>query len=278
MKKTDQIFWDEHWQKIRLPSNALDSKSLVGEKLCSLIVQEVGRMLRKDREEEFAVLELGGAPGTFLSGVIRLLEERGVKAKFKFICLDNSKTGLKKAQENFKKQNMKVQLIRKDLLANKDFRQIPKADFIYSTGLIEHFSGRHLEQIVDNHLNLLDKQGRILICIPFWAPFIWENVIKCFNPLVYKTHNEKLVTKKDSLKEVVLKAGKRTKKGRIIKQGELRDWEHWEVLADLKNFPSLVRKIFRVFFIFFDPLSKLLALLGLAPVVDKWVVVKLEEK
>ena len=268
-------FWDQYWANLGLPSNALDSPSHAVKELSFALYRQAKEAMRGTTSSEFIVTELGGAPGTFLSALAHLLKLERQDIDLRFFCLDSSDVGLRLAKENFQLQRLNCDLIRCDLLRPEDMDAIPKANFVFSLGLVEHFEGKALHRVIQAHLSLCLPGGMIFICIPVWRPFVWSRIIRGFNPDIYFSHNADLVTGRISLESLIGSAqGKQT--GKIVSSGFIRDWEHWEVLGEMGSIPRVVKKMLQVGLLCFDQVSQKLSRMGLAPIVDRWIVIHLE--
>lgn len=141
---TEQKYWDNRWNRVRLPA-------IVSEKSAKSSTQEIIKLIDRylPKKEDITILEIGGAPGRWLA-YFRNNFHYDVHA------LDYSETGCAKIKENFDRLNLDVTIHRCNLLTD-DLSALPRFDIVYSMGFIEHFS--ELDAIVEKHLNLLREGG-----------------------------------------------------------------------------------------------------------------------
>lgn len=114
--------------------------------------------LKSARMDKIDLIELGGGNSCFAEN---FLKQRPVST---YDIIDNNDLAI----ELFKKQNLpcvhhqgyKYNLT--DVLEN----QMKQYDFVYSVGLIEHFSNQERQQVIDNHFALCKEDGYVLISFP----------------------------------------------------------------------------------------------------------------
>lgn len=141
--------WDRYWDQMKLPAEVTKGKDLY----INEILEIFDIFLPKN--ENFSILEIGGAPGRYLAYMARNFH-------YKVCVLDYSEIGCKKAKENLQLLNIPGVIFKKDLFS--DLSDLPKFDIVYSLGFIEHFSD--LETTINKHLELLKVGGILLIGTP----------------------------------------------------------------------------------------------------------------
>ena len=169
---TDTVFWDDWWKNYPLPATVhRTNRSDYVNALLSAFVKN----LQPDTQK--SVLEIGGAPGEFLSWFAR-------EFHFQAISVDFSAVGNQKTIENFQIQNLAVKVFQKDILSD-DLSDIPKADVVYSLGFAEHFENADL--IFQKHLECCKPGGFILIGFPNFAG-INQKILSVFSPKLLQKH------------------------------------------------------------------------------------------
>lgn len=107
--------------------------------------------------ENFHILEIGGAPGQYLIYMAR-------KFKYHLHSLDYSKIGNEKTLQNLRLANIEVKVYERDLFSENFNKDLPHFDIVYSLGFIEHFE--NLTEVVRKHLDLLKPEGTLLLGVP----------------------------------------------------------------------------------------------------------------
>jgi SAM-dependent methyltransferase len=122
-------------------------------------------------------LEIGGAPGQFLAYFTK---------QFGYLphAIDYSTIGCEKMREAFGVVNLDVTIYHRDIFS--DLSDLPRFDIVFSMGFIEHFSD--LDSIVGKHLELLKKQGILLLGVPNYRG-ISQVVLKRLAPQKLSMHN-----------------------------------------------------------------------------------------
>lgn len=101
------------------------------------------------------VLEFGC--GTGINSILMTL--RGARVTF----VDTSEKALDIVKANLEKLGLKGKLICQDIF-DSDFEG--EFDLVHSEGLVEHFTGKKRQEIVDIHARAVRKGGRVLIMVP----------------------------------------------------------------------------------------------------------------
>lgn len=146
---TDERFWDEYWQAIRLPLVVDPDSSL----LVDAILGVFERFLASP--QPLSLLELGGAPGQYSACLHRRLGHE-------VTILDNSPVGCEKAQENFELLGIPARVVEGDMFAPP--AELGTFDAVFSLGLIEHFDD--LTEAVRAHVGLVEPGGLLILGVP----------------------------------------------------------------------------------------------------------------
>jgi SAM-dependent methyltransferase len=146
---TDERFWDEYWEAIRLPLVVDPDSSL----LVAAIVGVFERFLASP--QHLSLLELGGAPGQYSACLHRRLGHA-------VTILDNSPVGCEKAQENFDLLGIPARVVEGDMFAPP--AELGTFDAVFSLGLIEHFLD--VSVAVRAHVNLVEPGGLLVVGVP----------------------------------------------------------------------------------------------------------------
>lgn len=147
---TEAEFWDAYWANLKLPSAHTRRP---GQLYINEILDIFARFVPRDRS--LRMLEIGGAPGTYLAYLHELTSGE-------IHCLDYSEVGCQKARENFKLLGIDAHVHHADLFS--DSLDLPPYDVVYSLGLIEHFPDR--SDVVAHHLKLLKPGGILILGVP----------------------------------------------------------------------------------------------------------------
>jgi 2-polyprenyl-3-methyl-5-hydroxy-6-metoxy-1,4-benzoquinol methylase len=169
---TEQAYWENRWKRIREPKEIRrDTKHAVNSEIIKIfdayLPQRTG----------LKILEIGGAPGQFLT---YLVKEFGYSAH----TIDYSTIGCDKMREAFEIANLDVTIYNRDIFA--DISDLPSFDIVFSMGFIEHFSD--LDSIVGKHVGLIKKQGILLLGVPNYRG-ISQAVLKRLAPRKLSMHN-----------------------------------------------------------------------------------------
>lgn len=169
---TDQQHWDTRWEKIVLPS-VLDKVS------ANPLAREIIRTFETylPRQKGLTILEVGGAPGTFLTYFAR---EMGYQPH----ALDYSPIGCEKIKENFRLLGREVTVYQRDFFG--DLSDLPKFDLVFSSGFVEHFTD--FEGVVQRHLDLVKEGGWLVLGTPNFRG-IYRPVLQCLSPQLLAMHH-----------------------------------------------------------------------------------------
>ncbi|MCK7489733.1 MAG: class I SAM-dependent methyltransferase [Anaerotruncus sp.] len=148
---TDNLFWDQYWNDVKLPVEIkeIDSTPYIKE-----ILNIFNLYLPKDKN--INILEIGGAPGGYLAYMAK-------NFMYNVSAIDYSEVGCKKTIENFKILNIPVSIYNIDII-NGNLSQLPLFDIVYSIGLLEHFS--EPLAIIEKHTKLIKPNGLLMLGVP----------------------------------------------------------------------------------------------------------------
>jgi 2-polyprenyl-3-methyl-5-hydroxy-6-metoxy-1,4-benzoquinol methylase len=169
---TDKGYWENRWKRVREPKEIRrDTKHTVNKELIKIFDKYL------PHQTGLTILEIGGAPGQYLA---YFAKEFGYSA----YAIDYSTIGCEKMREAFEIANMDVTIYNRDIFS--DLSDLPRFDVVFSMGFIEHFSD--LDSIVEKHIELLRKQGILLLGVPNYRG-ISQVVLKRLAPQKLSTHN-----------------------------------------------------------------------------------------
>lgn len=150
---TEQDFWEKYWENRE--ETAVEIKRTEKGLSVNAILDVFDKFLPVN--ENFHVLEIGGAPGQYLIYMHK-------KFKYNVHSLDYSRIGNDQTVKNLKEVNIDVKVYQKDLFADNLADGLPKFDIVYSLGFIEHFE--NLTEVVKRHVDLLKPGGILLLGVP----------------------------------------------------------------------------------------------------------------
>ena len=172
-EKTTQKYWEDvhsSQPRLRLPSSLIIS------------TRNLQRLLTTYVKQQMRVLEIGCAPGKQLAYVGKIL-------RAKVSGIDFSERGI-----NFSERLFEALSIEGDLRCENIFSttfQPNSFDFVYSSGVIEHFDDP--TAIVRRHIELLRPGGIALIVIPNYHG-IYGRLQSYFDPENILIHNLNIMT------------------------------------------------------------------------------------
>ena len=152
-KLTEQDYWDEYWRQRE--SDAVEIKRTKKDLSINILLDVFDRFLPVN--ENFHVLEIGGAPGQYLAYMHK-------KFKYHAHSLDYSKRGNEQTIKNLSSMGIKAVVYEKDIFADNFSDGLPKFDVVYSLGFIEHFE--NFTEAVKRHIDLLKPGGILMIGVP----------------------------------------------------------------------------------------------------------------
>ena len=175
MTKTDlagKIYWDQYWSQVKLPAeinpkryNPVDWE----------LIRVCGKFLSVDSEK--SIVEIGGAPGKYLSYFAK-------KYKYKASAIDYSFIGCNKIRENFELLGLDVTVYNTDIQSPRV--KLPQFDVVFSFGVIEHFT--NYEDLIGKHIELLKPSGILMIGVPHFI-YAFARVFKYLAPKTMGRHS-----------------------------------------------------------------------------------------
>jgi len=169
---TDKEYWENRWKKVKEPKEIRrETRHAVNKELIEIFDAYL------PHKTGLTILEIGGAPGQFLAYFAR---------EFGYLphAIDYSTIGCEKMQQAFEIANLDVTIYNRDIFS--DLTDLPSFDIVFSMGFIEHFSD--LDSIVGKHVELLKKQGILLLGVPNYRG-ISQVVLKRLAPQKLSMHN-----------------------------------------------------------------------------------------
>ena len=143
----DKTNWDKYYQKSC--KAAMYSRKITGGKLIKYIKQY-------SINNGISIAEIGGANSCFFD-----LIQAKIKPQ-KYVLIDNNQLGLDKLKEQAEIYG-NCELINADIL---DFKEKLQLDFVYSIGVVEHFSIEGTAQAIKVHFDVLKPGGIAIISFP----------------------------------------------------------------------------------------------------------------
>ncbi len=108
------------------------------------------------RGDSFRFIELGCSPGGWMHYFAK-------NFLYRVSGIDYTKDGVTVARKNLKILNIDAVVIEDDVFS---YNPTEKFDIVFSAGLIEHFSGGKLQELVDKHIELCKNGGYVVLTIP----------------------------------------------------------------------------------------------------------------
>jgi 2-polyprenyl-3-methyl-5-hydroxy-6-metoxy-1,4-benzoquinol methylase len=152
-------------------------------------VGDITRLLRRHIKRGDEVLEIGCAPGKYLLWCTKVA---GAKAS----GVEYAPKSFEATKRLFEKSGDAIDLRLEDIFETT-FRS--NFNVVYSLGLIEHFEGEQLKQLVHKHVELLKPGGVAVIVIPNFRGW-YGAILSRFNKPIYDAHNINLMTIDELLK------------------------------------------------------------------------------
>jgi 2-polyprenyl-3-methyl-5-hydroxy-6-metoxy-1,4-benzoquinol methylase len=180
-EKTDVQHWDAAWAKA--PRARVPSSLDVG-------IRNHKVLLRKYVTPGAKVLEIGFAPGKMLLWVAKELTPQ-------VSGLDYSTQGLLRARELFAAMKVPAELHCEDVFNNTLAKD--QFDFVYSSGLIEHFDDPR--EIVRQHVSLVRPGGKALLLVPNYGGWLGR-VQGYLDPANLAIHNTSIMNPQKMLELV----------------------------------------------------------------------------
>jgi len=134
------------------------------------------------KEKGLKVLEIGSAPG---NNLIKFHKQFGYQP----YGIEYSGIGAKVNRALFKENNLSEDNIFEDDFFSVNFQERFKESFdvIFSSGFVEHFTD--VTPVIEKHLNLLKKNGILIITIPNLRGKVNNILCNFFHKEILKVHN-----------------------------------------------------------------------------------------
>ena len=214
--KTHVEHWDDAWSKA--PRAGVPSS-------LNIDVRNHKALLRQYIAADSKVLEIGFAPGKLLLWVAKELSAQ-------VTGLDYSPQGIQRARDLFATMKVTAELRCEDVF--KSTLGECQFDFVYSSGLIEHFDDPR--DIVRQHLKFVRSGGRALLLVPNYGG--WMGAVQGFlDPENLGIHNTNIMTPPSLLE---LCPAEITASARAFYFGRFSPW----LLSFEKKMPGLLARPF----------------------------------
>jgi 2-polyprenyl-3-methyl-5-hydroxy-6-metoxy-1,4-benzoquinol methylase len=189
---TEKYFWENELSGLDLPILLKDNI-----RADRAFISLFNSYFSKKNETKKTVLEVGCNPGKFLIYFKKYLN-------YNISGFDYDEVGCEITKENIKIAGVSGFIKQTDIL---NFEPKEKFDVVLSCGFIEHFVGDALEKVMDVHIKLLKKNGKLFISIPNFryvnytiAYLLRRNTLNLHNLEVMQKSFFKSFAKKHSLK------------------------------------------------------------------------------
>jgi len=170
---TEKKYWEDCWDKIRLPA-------IVDPTTKHVVSKEIIRIFQDYLpKKKLSAVEIGGAPGQYIA-YMKKFHGYDVSA------IEYTEIGCRKIKENFEILGFDVDIYDRDFF--DDLSDIPRFDVVFSIGFIEHFND--LDDVFQRHISLLKKGGILVLGVPNFRG-LSEKVLSRTAPDMLSRHNLK---------------------------------------------------------------------------------------
>lgn len=178
-KLTEKTFWENYWKSNygKINNEVVEIKRSRENLNINSILDIFDKYLPVN--ENFHVLEIGGAPGQYLIYMAK-------NFKYNVYSLDYSKVGNEYTFKNMAKARIPVKVYEQDLFSENFSGSIPYFDMVYSLGFVEHFND--LDVVVKMHTKFLKSNGILMLGVPNLAG-IYQYFLKITAPHLLSIHN-----------------------------------------------------------------------------------------
>lgn len=224
MTKADKLTTQDYWERYYKRNNVSKQQII---NVCSYYDDYWDRFIDADSEDK-SIIEIGGFPGRYLAYLAS-------KYQLKPTCLDYN-SDAKQIEASFKVLEVDdYDILQKDFTA---YETPKRYDYVISNGFIEHFE--NFDAILDQHINYLKDDGKLLIMIPNMRGYIkfYKSLV---DPKNLAIHNLKSMSFK------VFKTFAERNNLEIIELSYLGDFPH-TVHQELNVVQKIIYKIHRLFF------------------------------
>jgi len=168
---TEKNYWEDRWDKVRLPA-------IVEPTTKHPVAREILRIFQHHLPTgDLSVVEIGGAPGQYCA---YLSKYHGYHPSI----IEYSEIGCEKTRENFDMLALDVIVFQRDFFS--DLSDLPRFDVVMSLGFIEHFND--LDDVFRRHVSLLRKGGILVLGVPNFRG-ITRKVLARMAPDTLARHN-----------------------------------------------------------------------------------------
>lgn len=180
---TEQEFWENYWKNLQLPC-AVDLDFSFDRCLSKAILNRITEFpFKKDREDRCTVLEIGAAPGKWLSIFPH--------DSFAVAGIEYSQQGMDALQKNMVLLGIQpVELMHGDFFA---IEPRPFFDIVMSLGFVEHFDDP--VAVIRRHIDWLRPGGALIIGVPnftglhgFAQRFLDLSILQAHNTSIMGAH------------------------------------------------------------------------------------------
>ncbi len=150
---TERAYWESYWNEIH--HEVPEEISIADNKYNTGLYSVFKRFL--DPSKELSVVEIGGAPGLFLTTLTKIHDQ------LKLGIIDYSDKGVAETEALMSKLNVDIAIHQKDVYKS-DLSDLPEYDVVYSLGVVEHYED--LAQSLESHLACIKDGGLVIIGVP----------------------------------------------------------------------------------------------------------------
>jgi 2-polyprenyl-3-methyl-5-hydroxy-6-metoxy-1,4-benzoquinol methylase len=171
---SDPAHWDSRSGKVRarLPSRL------------NVTVRDLTALLGRHIKPNDKVIEIGCAPGKYLLWC-------ALAGQSKVSGIEYAPKSWQTTVDLFRAMDVSADIRKEDVFASSF--EPTSFDVVYSIGLIEHFTGTKLVEIVQKHVDLLKPGGKAVIIVPNLRD-IYGAIFKRLDRKTYDTHNIEMMT------------------------------------------------------------------------------------
>ncbi|MEZ5308586.1 MAG: hypothetical protein R2684_15685 [Pyrinomonadaceae bacterium] len=150
---TDREYWEGYWEKgiHEVPEEI----ALIDNKYADALYYPFRKFI--DSSKPISALEIGGAPGLFVSGLTKM------HPNLKPGVLDYTDRGVNETKAVSEKFGINIAIHKKDMFVD-DLSDLPPYDVVYSLGVVEHYED--LELSFDKHLECAGPGGIVIFGLP----------------------------------------------------------------------------------------------------------------
>ena len=200
---TTSQYWDEHLgaagpsvgQRMSLRSIIT---SLVGRRsalLYDLLGAQLDQLAQQRGAAKLRVLEVGCAPG----GILEAMMNRS--PQHEFAGVDFSTDGIRDTRQRFQTKARSPMIYQADV---REFQPDELFDYVYSCGLIEHFTDP--VPMLKEHMRLCRPGGKVVLTVPNYSGALQRFCMARLSPLGWRSHNIAVMSE-PALRDLATRAG-----------------------------------------------------------------------